>query len=311
MGNSGALRGRKPEAVQFWLAIVAVSLLFHALLIVGIKRWATIEVVEPDADPISVELVDPAGPESMNTPIVPAAALKPEVKPEANPEVQLEPEPEIKPEFGIKPEPEVKPEVKPEARTEIKNTQPPIASTPKPDRSPVPLKKNTPSRQSGQSQSPELKKDLTRENQNSSPKESVSASQSDDLLGNPGSGGGGSNLAMSLAQPVLRSTSGEIGGRGTAKLKLNFPTSIPFPATFALRAGEVIRAKVRFVVVGNDIQSPEVKELQPKLSGRDQDALLQFIDDVVGQISVDEIVIDTDANKKPDTYWETTIELRL
>jgi hypothetical protein len=186
-----------------------------------------------------------------------------------------------------------------------------IASTPKPDRSSVPPKKNTPSEQSRQSQSSGPNKDPTKDNQNSSPPTPIPASRSDDPLSNPGSGIGGSNLTTSLAPPVLRSTPGEIGGSGTAKLKLNFPTSIPFPATFALKPGEVIRAKVRFVVVGNDIQSPEVKELQPKLSGRDQDALLQFMGDVLGQISVSEIVINNDAIKKPDTDWETTIELRL
>jgi len=115
MAASGALRGRKPESVHFWLAIAAVSLLFHALLIVGIKRWATIAVVEPDAGPIAIELVDPSGdaaPEG--EPIVQAAAMKPEAKPEAKSEVQ--PEFEIKLEPEIKSEPIVQPEVKAEKR---------------------------------------------------------------------------------------------------------------------------------------------------------------------------------------------------
>lgn len=305
MADSGVSRGRKPESVQFWLAIAAVSLLFHALLIVGIKRWAAITVAEPDAGPIAVELVDPVGDiEPQGESIVQAAAMKPAVKPK----VQPEPEPEIQPEF------QSEPIVQPEVKTEIKKVPPAIVSTPKPDRSPVPPEKNTPSAPSvpsGQSQSSEPQNDPAKENQNSLPPSPVPASQSDDPLDNPGSGVGGSNLTTSLAPPVLRSTPGEIGGSGTAKLKLNFPTSIPFPATFALKPGEVIRAKVSFVVVGNDIQSPEVKELQPKLSGREQDALLQFIGDVLGQISVSEIVIDNDAIKKPDTDWETTIELQL
>ncbi len=300
MADSGALRGRKPESVQFWLAIAAVSLLFHALLIIGIKRWATMAVVEPDSGPISVELVEPVrDSEPQGESIVQAAALKPEVKPDLKSEVQ--PELEIKPEPQIKPEPIVQPEVK----TVLKKVQPAIVSTSKPDRSTMPPKKNTPSEPSGP------KKDATKENQNSSPSKTIPPVKSDDPLSNPGSGVGGSNLATSLSLPVLRSTPGEIGGSGTAKLKLNFPTSIPFPATFALKPGEVIRAKVSFVVVGKDIQSPEVKELQPKLSGRDQDALLQFMGDVLGQISVAEIVIDNNRTEKPDTDWETTIELRL
>ncbi len=300
MAASEALRERKRESVQFWLAIAAVSFFFHALLIVGIKRWATIAVVEPDGGPIAVELVEPAGSESVNAPIVQAAALKPEAKPE----VQTKPEPYIKPE----PEPQIKPEliVQPEVKAEVK--KPTIASTPKPDRSIVPPKKNT---QSGQSGSSGPKKDPTQGNQNSSPSKPISPVKSDDPLGNPGSGVGGSNLATSLSPPVLRSTPGEIGGKGTARIKLNFPTTIPFPATFVLKPGDAIRAKVSFVVVGNEIQSPEVRELQPKLSGREQDALLQFIGELLVKITVESIVIDTDAVVKPDTDWETTIELRL
>ena len=53
--SGGVLREKKRESVQFWLAIGAISLIFHALLIIGIKRWATISVVEPDAGPIAVE----------------------------------------------------------------------------------------------------------------------------------------------------------------------------------------------------------------------------------------------------------------
>lgn len=297
MAASGALRDRKPESVQFWLAIAAVSLLLHALLIVGIKRWTTVAVVEPDGGPISVELVDPAGSESVEAPIVQAAALKPEakleVRPEAKSEVQPEPEPEIKPE----------PIVQPEVKAEVK--KPAIASAPKPDRSIVPSKKNTPSGQSGP------KKDPTKENQNPSLKKTVPPIKSDDLLGNPGSGVGGSNLTTSLAPPVLRSTPGEIGGKGTARIKLNFPATVPFPATFVLKPGEVIYAKVSFVVVGNEIQSPEVKELRPKLSGREREALLEFIGELLLKISVENVVIDNDAIIKPDTDWETTIELRL
>ena len=110
MSGSGVLREKKQESVQFWLAIGAISLIFHALLIIGIKRWATIAVVD-ESEPIAVELVEPAGDSaSAGEPIVQAAAMKPEIKPEAKPEVKPEPEPEIKSE--VKPEPIVQPEVK-------------------------------------------------------------------------------------------------------------------------------------------------------------------------------------------------------
>ncbi len=315
MAASGALRERKPESVQFWLAIAAVSFLFHALLLVGIKRWATMAVVEPDGGAIAVELVEPAGSESVDAPIVQAAALKPEVKPD----VQPKPDPEIKTPVEPEPEPQVRPIVQPSVQPKIEKKQPAIASTPKPDRSIVPPKKNT---QSGQSGSSGPKKDPTQGNQNSSPSKPISPVKSDDPLGNPGSGVGGSNLATSLSPPVLQSewsltpeAPGGIGGSGTAKLKLNFPTSIPFPATFALKRGEVIRVKVTLRVAGNDIQSPGFKILQPKLSGRDQEALVEFIYEVLPKISVAEIVIDnhtnSETNNKPDTDWETTMELRL
>jgi outer membrane biosynthesis protein TonB len=300
MAGSGALREKKRESVQFWLAIAAVSFLFHALLIVGIKRWATIAVVEPDSGPIAVELVDSVGDaEPQGEPIVQAAVLKPEAKLEVT-------KPEVKPE--VQPEPEVKPEpiVQPSVQPKIEKKKPTIASTPKPDRSLVSPKKNTKSGSSGPKKAP------PKGNQNSSPSSTIPPITSDDPLGNPGSGAGGSNLTTSLAPPVLRSTPGEIGGKGTAKLKLNFPTTVPFPATFALKSGDVIRVKVGFVVLENkDIQSFDIKELQPKLSGREQDALLGFIEEQLGKISVADILIDNDAIKKPDTDWETTIELRL
>ena len=305
MAASEALRERKPESVQFWLAIAAVSLLFHALLIVGIKRWATIAVVEPDVGPIGVEMVEPVrDAEPQGEPIVQAAALKPEVKPDVKPE----PEPEIKTTVEPEPEPKVKPIGQPSVQPKIEKKQPTIASTPKPDRSIVPPKKNT---LSGPSGSSGPKKDATKGNQNSSPSKTIPPVKSDDPLGSPGSGVGGSNLTTSLSPPVLRS-SREVGGRGTAKLKLNFPTTVPFPGTFALKSGDVIRVKVYFVVLENkDIQSFDIRELQPKLSGREQDALLTFIEEQLGKISVSDIVIDNDTPQKPDTDWETTIELRF
>ena len=290
MSGSGVLREKKQESVQFWLAIGAISLIFHALLIIGIKRWATIAVVD-ESEPIAVELVEPAGDSaSAGEPIVQAAAMKPEIKPEAKPEVKPEPEPEIKSE--VKPEPIVQPEVKkvepaivPKAETKPSKPRKPADSPKKNPTMPQPIKKNPiePNKQ-----------------------EPI---KSDDPL--PSGAAAGSNLTTSLAPPVLRSTPGEIGGKGTAKIKLNFPLTIAFPATFVLKPGEVIRIKLSFVVVGNDIQSPEVKELIPKLTGREKDALLDFVYELLSKISVESIVIDNNAVIKPDTDWETTIELRL
>ncbi len=125
MATSGSdqRKEKKPESVQFWLAIVAVSLLFHSLFIIGVKRWATVAVVEPAAGgAIDFEVVDKSDSkaDSSGDPIVPASALKPE---------PFRPEPTPLPEFS--PEPSSEPIVKPEEKPQVREEKKPIVPTPK------------------------------------------------------------------------------------------------------------------------------------------------------------------------------------
>jgi hypothetical protein len=235
MAGSGALRERKRESVQFWLAIAAVSFLFHALLIVGIKRWATIAVVEPDAGAIAVELVEPAGSESVEAPIVQAAALKPEAKSEAKPDLKSQ----VQPEFEIKSEPIVQPEVKAEVK------KPAIASTPKPDRSLVPPKKNP---QSGPSGSSGPKKDPTKGNQNSLPPAPVPAGKSD----NPVRSSTKLPPRDEIKGPSSFSASTDGEPRllygDSAALKLMQLPPIVLSARFAKNVGKTLNISVSFIV---------------------------------------------------------------
>ena len=300
MATSQRSRVRKPESVQFWLCVGAVSLALHSSLLFGLQRWAKMTVVMPDGGPIAVELVD--APDTVASKPEPDANTIAQVpqKPNAKPDAQPEVEPEAKPEIQPEPEPEVVRSPEPK-RESIVPPQP--SSTPQPSSVPHPKPKES------QDLSPKVKPS-PKAPVKPKPSPSDKPLTSDDSLTTPGNQGGRS-LAVNVPTPKLISTPGEIGGRGTARLRLNYPQTVPFPATFSLKSGDVIRAKVKFLVTGNDIQSPEIKELSPKLSGRDRDALLQFVYDFLMQVSVGEISIDTDAVLKPDTDWETTIELRL
>jgi outer membrane biosynthesis protein TonB len=289
-------RGRKPESVQFWLAIAALSLAFHSLFLFGIQRWAKVAVLQPEVSgPIDVELRDaaPAKPD-VNEGAIAQVPQQPEVVPQTKLEAKPQPV-ESEPEVVQKPDPKREPELKPELPIvpPVKSTVPvPKSETPqKPKSTKKPLTKpevGKPEVGKPEVGKPEVGKPLTPPDQTT-----------------------GRDLTVNLPVPKLLSAPGEIGGKGTARLRLKSPLTIPFPATFSLKSGDVIRAKVKFIVTGKDFQSPEIKELSPKLSGRDQDQLLALMEEFLTQISVEKIEIDTDAVEKPDTEWETTIELRL
>jgi hypothetical protein len=125
---------RKPESVHFWLAIAAASLLFHALLIVGVKRWVSVAVVEPGAGAIEVEFVTAEAKDgAAGEPVVPAVSSKPE---------PFRPEPTPLPEFTPEPSPE--PIMKPEKKPIVPVVKP--SATPKaPKPSPSPKGKPSPS----------------------------------------------------------------------------------------------------------------------------------------------------------------------
>ena len=326
MAASEALRERKPESVQFWLAIAAVSLLFHALLIVGIKRWATIAVVEPDVGPIGVEMVEPVrDAEPQGEPIVQAAALKPEVKPDVKPE----PEPEIKTTVEPEPEPKVKPIIgQPSVQPKIEKKQPTIASTPKPDRSFVSPKKNTPSEPSRQSQSSGTKKDPTKENQNSLPPGSVPAGKSDNpvrsstQLPPPDEIKGPSSFSASTdGEP--RRLYGD-----SAALKLMQLPPIVLSARFAKNAGKTLNISVSFIVKcptsqksicePSFIQTEFQSQTPPSgLTSEDDLELEAAIEKWFALVQVSSLVFAPDpigeaaATKKGDTTWNIQVTLKV
>ena len=312
MADSGALRGRKPESVQFWLAIAAVSLAFHALLIVGIKRWATMAVVEPDSGPIAVELVEPVrDAEPQGEPIVQAAALKPEVKPDLKSEVQ--PELEIKSEPQIKPEPIVQPEVK----TVIKKVQPAVPNQVKPQVVRQPKKEISPP--------PRDKKSGLNDTQKGLPDNSKQGL------------GGGQDLSRELGTTgqrtvgitLLSTEQNDTGGVDDRKATLRFK---PFRSTSQLSAnfmrdvGKTITIPITFVVsctksqglacIPSDIKLDyQSSKFPPNLSSEYDLELEKVIDNWIQTLQAESLVYQpdplgkTDAFQKPPTYW--TIEIQL
>ena len=313
MAASGALRDRKPESVQFWLAIAAVSLLFHALLIVGIKRWTTVAVVEPDGGPISVELVDPAGSESVEAPIVQAAALKPEakleVRPEAKSEVQPEPEPEIKPE----------PIVQPEVKAEVK--KPAIASQPKrkPETGRQPKREMTPQTNLGRRSESNNKQQGTPENVD---KPALGGGK--DLSGEVGTIG---QKTVGITQLSLKQndTAGADDRKATLRFK-PFPATTQLSANFIRDVGPTIIVPVTFIVSCTESQGfvclPSHIKLEnqssrfpPNLSVEYDQELEKVIDNWIQTLEPESLVYQadplgtTDMHGKPRTYW--TIEIQL
>ena len=308
MSGSGVLREKKQESVQFWLAIGATSLLFHALLIVGLKRWVTIAVVD-ESEPISVEFVDPSGDAvPVGEPIVQAAAMKPEAKPEVKPEVQPEPEPEIKAE--VQPEPIVQPEVK--------KVEPAIGSNEtKPKVTKRPNKKTTPTT-GKKSRSDEVQK------------------------GPPANGetglGGGKDLSGELGTigqrtvgiTLLSTLQNETGGADDRKATLRFK---PFPSTSQLSAnlirdvGKSITIPVTVLISCTESQGLacipsrikieyQSSRFPPNLSSEYDQELEKAIDNWIQTLQAESLVYETDpvgttdSVKKPPTYWTIQVQLQ-
>jgi hypothetical protein len=318
MADSGALRGRKPESVQFWLAIAAVSLLFHALLIVGIKRWVTIAVVEPDAGPIAVELVDPVGnPEPQGEPIVQAATIKPKVKPDLKPEVKPDLKSEVQPEPEIKPEPIVQPEVK----TEIKKVQPAIVA--KKERRPQGV--SNPSR-TEQNDHPPIK---SQNNTVSPEKISNPPSTSQDRLIPPGAEHNGIKSVISRAggEPIAKNT-GSFEGTVKKGAKMAVPIFTTYaaseetlPTNFPLPLNKTIRLTVYFCVDSqgnaNEICDPTldtnamnevVQSLNLNSSQRDQ--LDIFVSKLIKSTKFPKPSLGSDAANQPkESEWSVVLEI--
>lgn len=141
MATSQRSRVRKPESVQFWLCVGAVSLGLHSSLLFGLQRWAKVTLVQPDAGPIAVELMDApdvVGPSVVASPVEPDAITQvpqaSDTKPDSQPEVKLEVQPDVQPEAKVVRKPEPKREsnvpIAPSAEPNVKTSKP-IASLPK------------------------------------------------------------------------------------------------------------------------------------------------------------------------------------
>ncbi len=295
MATSEHERGQKTESVQFWLCIAMVSLALHSGLIFTLQRWAKVAILQPeDGGPIAVELVD--SPNAVAPNVETEAIASVPQKPEAKPQVKPEPEPEVVQQPDPKPESPIVPPVKPSVP----------ALKPETPQKPKPLQK--PSKKPP-GEKPLGEKPLGEKPPGEKPPGEKPIGSGKPLA--PPEETKGQDLTVNIPVPKLLSTPGEIGGKGTARLRLRYPPTVPFPATFSFKAGDVIRARVKFIVTGTDFQSPQIKELSPKLSGREKDQLLDLMYGFLTQISVEKIEIDTDAVEKPDTEWETTIELQL
>lgn len=324
MADSGVLRGRKPESVQFWLAIAAVSLLFHALLIVGIKRWAAIAVVEPDAGPIAVELVDPVGnAEPQGEPIVQAAALKSEVKPALKPEVKPDLKSEVQSEIEPKPEPEIKPKpiVQPKVKTDKKKVSPAIVA--KEERRPQGV--SNPSR-TEQNDNPPIK---SQDNTVSPEKKSNPPSTSQDRLISPGAEHNGIKSVISRAggEPIAKNP-GSFEGTVKKGAKMAVPIFTTYaaseetlPTNFPLPLNKTIRLTVYFCVDSqgnaNEVCDPTldinamnevVQSLNLNSSQRDQ--LDIFVSKLIKSTKFPKPSLGSDAANQPkESEWSVVLEI--
>lgn len=287
-------RKRKPESVQFWLAIAAVSLLFHAGLIVGLKRWATIALVEPDGGSIAVELVDPASEADAppGEPIVQAAALKPDAKPAPEPIASPEPEipssfePKFEPAPIVKPEPIVPPEKKPQpiVPKPENNTKPPNRPSPKTD-----------------------KKDDKKE-----PSKEIPTTKRNPLpLPTPTMTGIDTVNFQVLGEPQLTPQSqGELSG--TAVLKVPPFPPIDVPKGFPLRRGETLDVTLNFYInnVTGQIDSPTFPKI-PNLDDKEREQLEIAVAELLGKImfSPPDVKIEGGAPPPESTEWRITLRL--
>ncbi len=285
---------KKPESVQFWLAITAGSLLFHSLFMFGVSRSIKVSVVEPAVSgAIDVEIVDPLGREVVagGEPIVPAAAFKPEPTPlpEFSPEPTKEPTPE----------PSVKPEVK---------EKPPIADKPKPTKL-----KETPS-----TPNPD------------SPKSVVPVRSGNELPPTPPSSGGVRSVDVrEESVPEQENSKGNMEGNDdpTSKLRLNPHPQLSISQSSPLfPVGKLATISVQFAAIcpvskGTVCDPTQVKIQRtknnatysgpaPNLSSKDLEEIDTLAAKIISQASVQSLTIETTTPEKPATFWSITFQIR-
>ena len=237
MATSQRSRVRKPESVQFWLCVGAVSLGLHSSLLFGLQRWAKVTLVQPDAGPIAVELMD--APDVVSSAVEPDAIAQvpqtPDAKPDAEPEVKLEVKPDVQPE----PESEVMPKLEPKRESNV-----PIV--PKPEQKP----KSKPSfsaptqAKPSISTSPKLKPSSSSSSgnpKNSSGQLPVQGTQGADLSGKTGTTGVGSF-------DVRGDNPQQLDGDRPATLQLMPFSPITLSRNFAKDVGKTVNVSVTFIV---------------------------------------------------------------
>ena len=299
MATSQRSRVRKPESVQFWLCVGAVSLGLHSSLLFGLQRWAKVTLVQPDAGPIAVELMDApdaVGPSVVASPVEPDAIAQvpqtPDVKPDSQPEVKLEVQPDVQPEAEVVRKPESKREsnvpIVPKTKPNVDSPKP-IREKPKTPKTPPKEPKNPDAAGPVQSKDPIRKPPP-------GPKDPPSGSQSVNV--------------RSVSKPIFK---GQADLKGTATLEVpNFPPITNLPPNFPLRPSESLTVKLSFYV-NNKTGEPDSPTL-PNIPGLDSTAHEQIgiaIAQMFQGLKFPPPIIKVEGGAEPpeSTAWEITLKL--
>jgi len=318
MATSQRSRVRKPESVQFWLCVGAVSLGLHSSLLFGLQRWAKVTLVQPDAGPIAVELMDApdvVGPSVVASPVEPDAIAPvpqaPNSIPDAQPEVKLEVKPDVQPE----PESEVvrKPEPKRESKVPIRTS----GDLKNPGKKGAISKPSKPTKQSGNpsnsSQSSQSSPSAPRQDGSNTP-----ATSTDNLpTQNPG---GMRSVGLKFTRPQH---SKEPGDPDATLVLTEFPSTQSASNLFPLKTGQDFDVKVGFPVscassTGNlcDASLAKIGDLSitppdgVQLSASEDGQLETMIKQIFQNVQVSSLTVKTDVIKKPDTFWYVTVKIR-
>ena len=237
MATSQRSSVRKPESVQFWLCVGAVSLALHSSLLFGLQRWARVTIVQPDESPIAVELVD--APETVVSQVEPdtiaQVSQKPDSKPAAQPEVAApEVKLEVKPDVQLpEPEPKIKPEpiIQPSTNADRKKITPAIVPKPSPSTaSPAPNKAPKP-------------KSIKSPKPSSSTPPTKPIASGTELTPPPSPGSGPKSVRFETVGAIGLTAQSRTELKGQATLSVpDFPT-LPAPTNLPLRLGAPLSVK--------------------------------------------------------------------
>ena len=324
MATSRQLRVQKPESVQFWLCVSAVSLALHSSLLFGLERWAKVTIVQPDGGPIAVELMDASdavgldavgpnsiGPDAVAFPTEPDVIAQvpqtPDPKSDAQPEVKLEVKPDGQPES----ESEVrKPELKRESKVPIRAS----GDLKNPGKKGAISKPSKPTKQSGNpSNSSQASPSAPRQGGSNTP-----VTSTDNLpIQNPG---GMRSVGLKFTRPQHAK---EPGDPDATLVLTEFPGTLSASNLFPLKTGQDFDVKVGFPVscassTGNLCDASLAKigylSITPpdgvQLSASEDGQLENIIKQIFQNVQVSSLTVKTDVIKKPDTFWYVTVKIR-